>query len=72
MKTLGLDESKVNIHGGAVSLGHPIGLFHPFDFRMSGARIVGHLVHTLKPGQKGCAAICNGGGGAGGMIIEKL
>uniref|UniRef100_A0A0M3IL03 Thiolase_C domain-containing protein n=1 Tax=Ascaris lumbricoides TaxID=6252 RepID=A0A0M3IL03_ASCLU len=48
------------------------GYFHPFVFRMSGARIVGHLVHTLKPGQKGCAAICNGGGGAGGMIIEKL
>uniref|UniRef100_A0A915CCI4 Uncharacterized protein n=2 Tax=Parascaris univalens TaxID=6257 RepID=A0A915CCI4_PARUN len=64
MKTLGIDESKVNIHGGAVSLGHPIG--------MSGARIIGHLVHTLKPGQKGCAAICNGGGGAGGMIVEKL
>ncbi|VDK20084.1 unnamed protein product [Anisakis simplex] len=64
MKTFHLDHAKVNIHGGAVSLGHPIG--------MSGARIIGHLVHTLKPGQKGCAAICNGGGGAGGMIIEGL
>ncbi|KHN73958.1 Acetyl-CoA acetyltransferase A, mitochondrial [Toxocara canis] len=61
MKTLGLDESKVNIHGGAISLGHPVG--------MSGARIIGHLVHALKPGQKGCAAICNGGGGAGGMDV---
>uniref|UniRef100_F1L2U9 Acetyl-CoA acetyltransferase A n=2 Tax=Ascaris TaxID=6251 RepID=F1L2U9_ASCSU len=64
MKTLKIDPAKVNIHGGGVSLGHPIG--------MSGARIIVHLVHALKPGQKGCAAICNGGGGAGGMIIEKL
>uniref|UniRef100_F1L3X9 Acetyl-CoA acetyltransferase A n=1 Tax=Ascaris suum TaxID=6253 RepID=F1L3X9_ASCSU len=64
MKTLGIDHSKVNIHGGGVSLGHPIG--------MSGARIIVHLIHALKPGQKGCAAICNGGGGAGGMVIEKL
>ncbi|KHN73951.1 Acetyl-CoA acetyltransferase A, mitochondrial [Toxocara canis] len=39
---------------------------------IKGARIVVHLIHALKPGQKGCAAICNGGGGAGGMIIEKL
>jgi len=64
MKTLGLDYSKVNIHGGAVSLGHPIG--------MSGARILTHLVHTLKSGQKGMAAICNGGGGAAAMLIQKL
>ncbi|VDM47267.1 unnamed protein product [Toxocara canis] len=64
MKTLNIDPSKVNIHGGGCSIGHPIG--------MSGARIVVHLIHALKPGQKGCAAICNGGGGAGGMIIEKL
>ncbi len=49
---------------GAVSLGHPIG--------MSGTRIVGHLVHNLKPGQKGLAGICNGGGGASAIIIEKL
>ena len=54
----------VNIHGGAVSLGHPIG--------MSGARIVGHLVHNLKPGEKGMASICNGGGGAAAIVIEKL
>ena len=63
-KILGLDPDKVNVHGGAVSLGHPIG--------MSGARIVVHLVHTLKPGQKGVAAICNGGGGASSIMIERL
>lgn len=61
---LELDPSKVNIHGGAVSLGHPIG--------MSGARLVVHLVHALKPGQIGVAAICNGGGGASSIMIEKL
>ena len=64
IKLLDLDPSKVNIHGGAVSLGHPIG--------MSGTRIVAHLVHNLQPGQKGMAAICNGGGGAAAIIIEKL
>lgn len=64
MKLLELDPAKVNVHGGAVSLGHPIG--------MSGARIVGHLVHALKPGQKGVASICNGGGGASSIMIEKL
>ncbi|XP_015599897.1 acetyl-CoA acetyltransferase, mitochondrial isoform X2 [Cephus cinctus] len=63
-KLLDLDPTKVNIHGGAVSLGHPIG--------MSGARIVVHLVHALKPGQKGIASICNGGGGASSILIEKL
>ena len=39
---------------------------------MSGARIVNHLVYALKPGQKGVAAICNGGGGASSIMIEKL
>ncbi|XP_033341107.1 acetyl-CoA acetyltransferase 1 isoform X2 [Megalopta genalis] len=63
-KMLDLDPSKVNVHGGAVSLGHPIG--------MSGARIVVHLVHALKAGQKGVASICNGGGGASSILIEKL
>ncbi|CAH1986249.1 unnamed protein product [Acanthoscelides obtectus] len=63
-KLLDVDPSKVNVHGGAVSLGHPIG--------MSGARIVIHLVHALKPGQKGVASICNGGGGASSVMIEKL
>jgi acetyl-CoA C-acetyltransferase len=64
MKLMELDISNVNIHGGAVSLGHPIG--------MSGARIVAHLVHNLKQGQFGCASICNGGGGASSIMIEKL
>ncbi|KAH7706751.1 acetyl-CoA acetyltransferase [Aphelenchoides avenae] len=64
MKKLNIDPSKVNVHGGGVSLGHPLGV--------SGARILTHLVHTLKPGQYGLAAICNGGGGGSGMIIQKL
>ncbi|KAM3964970.1 acetyl-CoA acetyltransferase 1 isoform 2-T2 [Aphomia sociella] len=63
-KLLGLDPSKINVHGGAVSLGHPIG--------MSGARIVVHLCHALKKGEKGVASICNGGGGASSIMIEKL
>lgn len=61
---LDIDPAKVNVHGGAVSLGHPIG--------MSGARIVVHLVHALKAGQKGVASICNGGGGASSIMIERL
>jgi len=64
IKMLGLDPTKVNVNGGAVSLGHPIG--------MSGARLTAHLVHQLKAGQKGLASICNGGGGASAIIIEKL
>lgn len=64
IKMLDIDPAKVNIHGGAVSLGHPIG--------MSGGRIVGHLVHALKKGEIGCASICNGGGGASSILIEKL
>lgn len=64
IKTLDIDPTKVNVHGGAVSLGHPIG--------MSGARIVNHLAHTLKKGEKGVASICNGGGGASSIMIEKL
>ncbi|XP_044008409.1 acetyl-CoA acetyltransferase, mitochondrial isoform X1 [Aphidius gifuensis] len=63
-KILDIDPAKVNIHGGAVSLGHPIG--------MSGARIIVHLVHALKSGEKGVASICNGGGGASSIMIEKL
>lgn len=64
VKILGIDPSKVNVHGGAVSLGHPIG--------MSGARIVAHLCHVLEKGQKGLASICNGGGGSSTIIVEKL
>ncbi|XP_049679508.1 acetyl-CoA acetyltransferase, mitochondrial isoform X2 [Accipiter gentilis] len=64
IKMLGIDPHKVNINGGAVSLGHPIG--------MSGARIVVHMAHALKQGQYGLAGICNGGGGASAILIEKL
>ena len=66
MKILDLDPTRVNIFGGAVSLGHPIG--------MSGARIIGTLYNVLKTKDAsiGCASICNGGGGASAMIIERL
>ncbi|CAM4395682.1 unnamed protein product [Lepidochelys kempii] len=64
IKMLDIDPQKVNIHGGAVSLGHPIG--------MSGARIVAHMAHVLKQGQYGLAGICNGGGGASAILIQKL
>ena len=64
IRTLNLDPSKVNVNGGGVSIGHPIG--------MSGARIIGHMALNLKSGQYGLAGICNGGGGAGGMLIQKL
>lgn len=64
IQKLDIDPLKVNAHGGAVSLGHPIG--------MSGARIVIHLCHVLQSGQKGVASICNGGGGASSILIEKL
>lgn len=61
-----LDPAKVNVHGGAVSLGHPLGC--------SGARIVVTLVHVLKQhnGKIGAAGICNGGGGASAMVIEAV
>ena len=64
IKELNVDPEKVNQHGGAVSIGHPIG--------MSGTRIVGHLVHNLKSGEYGIAGICNGGGGASAIVIQKL
>ena len=63
---LKLDSQKVNIHGGAVSIGHPIGC--------SGARIVVTLLNALKRtgGTLGCAGICNGGGGASALIVEMI
>lgn len=63
-KLLGLDDKKVNVHGGAVSLGHPLG--------SSGSRIVVTLIHALKRHGKryGAAGICNGGGGASAMVID--
>ncbi len=61
-----VDPATMNINGGAVSLGHPLG--------MSGARIVGSLAHELKlsGGKHGLAAICNGGGGASALVLEKV
>jgi len=66
MKLLDLPESKVNIYGGAVAMGHPIG--------MSGARILQSLMTGLRNNKKkyGLAGICNGGGGSTCMIIENL
>ena len=66
MKLLDLDPTKVNVHGGAVALGHPIG--------MSGTRIILSLLNVLKEKDAtiGMASICNGGGGASAMIVERL
>jgi acetyl-CoA C-acetyltransferase len=65
-KILKLDPSRVNVNGGAVSMGHPLGA--------SGARIVVTLINVLKQNKAkiGVAAICNGGGGASAMVIENL
>ena len=63
---LKIDANKVNVHGGAVALGHPLGC--------SGARIIVSLVHILKKNKAkyGAAAICNGGGGASAIVIELV
>ncbi|MCP1301009.1 acetyl-CoA C-acyltransferase [Chryseobacterium sp. S0630] len=65
-KILGYDVNKVNVYGGAVALGHPIGA--------SGARIMTTLVNVLRQekGKYGIAAICNGGGGASAVLIENI
>ncbi|MBF8456031.1 acetyl-CoA C-acyltransferase [Kaistella sp. G5-32] len=65
-KILGLDSAKVNVNGGAVSLGHPLG--------SSGSRIIVSLINILKQnnGKYGAAAICNGGGGASAIVIENM
>ncbi len=65
-KLLDLDPATVNVHGGAVALGHPIG--------MSGTRIVMSLMNVLKEKDAtiGMASICNGGGGASAIFIERL
>lgn len=65
-KRMKLDPAKVNVHGGAVSLGHPLGC--------SGARIIVTLLHVLKAnkGRYGAAGICNGGGGASAMVVELI
>lgn len=65
-KKMNLDPSRVNVNGGAVSLGHPLGC--------SGARIIVTLINILKNnnGKYGAAGICNGGGGASAMVIERV
>tara|TARA_B100000809_G_scaffold3480_1_gene3743 strand:+ start:2536 stop:3714 length:1179 start_codon:yes stop_codon:yes gene_type:complete len=65
-KELGLDPAKVDVNGGAVSLGHPLG--------NSGSRIIVTLINVLKQngGKIGAAGICNGGGGASAMVIENI
>jgi acetyl-CoA C-acetyltransferase len=64
IRMLGIDEEKVNVNGGAVALGHPIGA--------SGARIIGSMVHELRRrgGGYGCAAICSGGGQGDALIVK--
>ena len=64
IRVLGIDEDKLNVNGGAVAIGHPIGA--------SGARILGALVHELRRrgGGKGCAAICSGGGQGDAVIVD--
>lgn len=66
MQKMKLDASKVNVNGGAVSLGHPLGC--------SGARIIVTLIHVLKQNKAkyGAAGICNGGGGASAVVIESV
>ncbi|OYX85517.1 MAG: acetyl-CoA acetyltransferase [Flavobacteriales bacterium 32-34-25] len=66
IKILGLDSKKVNVNGGAVALGHPLGC--------SGARILVSLLHVLEQNNAkiGAAAICNGGGGASAIVIERI
>jgi acetyl-CoA C-acetyltransferase len=64
IRMLGIDENRVNVNGGAVAIGHPIGA--------SGARILGALIHELRRrgGGLGCAAICSGGGQGDALIVE--
>lgn len=65
-KILGIDPEKVNVYGGGVAMGHPIGA--------SGARIIATLISVLhqENGKFGVAAICNGGGGASALVLEKI
>ena len=65
-RRLGIDPARLNVHGGAVSLGHPLGC--------SGARVVVTLLNVLKANgaRYGVAGICNGGGGASAMVVERL
>lgn len=63
-KILGLQNANVNPRGGAISLGHALG--------SSGSRILVTLLHQLKPGEYGVAAICNGGGAATAMVVQRI
>ena len=65
IKLLGISPDIVNKHGGAVALGHPLGA--------SGVRIISTLVNVMKIGnlKLGCAAICNGGGGATALLVQR-
>jgi len=63
-QVLKIDPAKININGGAVALGHAIG--------SSGSRIVVSLIHALRSGQYGAAGVCNGGGAASAIIVQKL
>ena len=66
MQKMNLKPEQVNVNGGAVSLGHPLGA--------SGARIIATLINVLNQnnGKYGAAAICNGGGGASAIVIERM
>lgn len=66
LKELKLDPKKVNVHGGAVALGHPIGA--------SGARLLTTLLYTMKEkkAKRGCVSLCNGGGEAVAMLVELI
>ena len=66
LKRLNLSADRVNVFGGAVAMGHPLGC--------SGARVLVTLINVLqtKGAKRGCAAICNGGGGASAVVLELL
>ncbi len=61
---LGLQNARINLLGGAIALGHALG--------SSGSRILTTLLHQLEVGQYGCAAICNGGGAASVMVVQRV
>lgn len=65
-RLLNLEPDRINLHGGAIALGHPLGA--------SGARLLVTLLNVLRVhgGRYGCAAICNGGGGATAVVLESL
>jgi acetyl-CoA C-acetyltransferase len=66
VRELGLDPARVNVHGGAIALGHPIGA--------SGARVLTTLVHVLRKrgGGRGAASLCIGGGMGTAMVVEAM